>query len=78
MGDLVVNSHPLLKLCVGLLNSSNLLCWDSVGNHDGPLHLAGPLLISLFQFHLDVGSILDFLTADLDSLGDFHILSAGA
>jgi len=78
MGDLVVYSHPLLKLSVRFLDSSDLLCRDGVGNHDGPLNLTYSLLISLFQFHLDVGSVLDFLAADLDSLGDFHILSACA
>jgi hypothetical protein len=76
--DSVIDSHSLLKLSVGLLNSADLLCSLGVGNHDGPLDLADSLFICLFHNHLDIGSCLEFSTADCDALGDFHILSACA
>ena len=78
MGDLVIDSHSLLKLCVGLLDSANLLCWHGVGNHDGSLDLAGSLFIGLFHNHLDIGSGFFHWVANSDALADVHILSAGA
>lgn len=78
MGDLVVDSHFLLKLGVGLLNSANLLCGLGVGNHDSSLDLADLFHKCLFQFHLGIGSELLLPTAFSDALADFHILSACA
>lgn len=71
MGDLVVDSHSLLKLSVGLLDSADLLCWYGVRNHDSSLDLTGFGLISCLHNHLGVGSGSFLLFAVCDTLGNF-------
>lgn len=77
MADSVIDSHSLLKLCVGLLGSANLLCIHGVGNHDGSLDLADSLFVDTFHNHLGIGSGSSLRSANSDALGDFHIVSAG-
>jgi len=70
MGDLVVSSHSLLKLSVGLLDSANLECFFGVGNHDSSLDLTGFGLPNCLHNHLGVGSLSFLCFAVCDTLGN--------